>query len=343
MKQNCSMAFLLMAALLCSCQGSKNENVTLQPVKVKVMKVSAGAYANAGHYSGTVEEENGTALSFSVSGTVQKVNIHLGQRMQAGQLIATLDPTTMQNAYNAARAALAQAEDSYRRMKELHDKGSLPEIKWVEVQSQVEQARSSEQIAAKNLRDCKLYAPYSGVISEKNIEVGQNVMPGTPVAHLVTASLLKVKIAVPENEIASVSIGQKATVSVTALDGKSFPATVIEKGIVANPLSRSYDVKLRVTDSEGQLMPGMVTEATLSLPEKEEQDNVCLIPAHIVQLDEQNNRFVWLNKDGHATKCVIRIGEFNAKGVTVLAGLKAGDEIIVKGQQKVCEGTEVSL
>ena len=54
----------------------------------------------------------------------------------------------------------------------------LPDIKWVEVQSQVEQARSVEQIAAKNLRDCRLYAPYDGVIAAKNVEVGQNVVPG---------------------------------------------------------------------------------------------------------------------------------------------------------------------
>ena len=114
------------------------------------MTVNAGTSTNTGRYSGTVEEENGTLLSFSIAGTIQTLNIRLGQHVQAGQLLATLEETSMQSSYNAAKATLEQAEDAYRRMKELHDKGSLPDIKWIEVQSQVEQARSMEQIAKKS-------------------------------------------------------------------------------------------------------------------------------------------------------------------------------------------------
>lgn len=95
------------------------------------------------------------------------MHVHLGQQVNAGQLIATLDPTSMQNSYQAAQAVLEQAEDAYRRMKELHDKGSLPDMKWVEVQSKLEQARSMEQIAKRKLDDCRLYAPFSGIIAEK--------------------------------------------------------------------------------------------------------------------------------------------------------------------------------
>ena len=91
----------------------------------------------------------------------------LGDRVAKGQLIATVDPFSMQSSYDAAKASLAQAEDAYRRMKELYDKGSLPEIKWVEVQSKLQQAKSMEEVARKNLDDCKLYAPFSGIISER--------------------------------------------------------------------------------------------------------------------------------------------------------------------------------
>ena len=98
--------------------------------------------------------------------------------MRQGQLLATLDEVSMQNTYQAAKAALKQAEDTYQRMKELHEKGSLAEMKWVEVQSKLQQAQSMEAVARKNLTDCQLYAPFSGVIAEKSLEVGQNVVPG---------------------------------------------------------------------------------------------------------------------------------------------------------------------
>ena len=273
---------------------------------------------------------------------MQEVHIHLGQQVRAGQAIATLDPTNLQNHYDAAYATLKQAEDAYRRMKELHDKGSLPDIKWVEAESQLAQARSLEQIAAKQLKDCQLLAPSDGIIAEKNIEAGQNVLPGSPVAQLVNTSLLKIKIAVPETEISAISTGQNARISVSALGDKTFQGKVVEKGIVAHPLSRSYDVKLKVEGSHTELLPGMVADVSIRLTGNG-ADSHCVIPACIVQLDEKNKTFVWTVKGGKAHKQEIVCGEYRADGVTVLSGLSPNDRIITEGQQKVCEGTEVAL
>ena len=313
-----------------------------EPVKVKTVTVSDDAYVNTTRYSGTVEEESGTSLSFAVAGTIKTINVRLGQHVNAGQLIATLDPTSMQNSHQAAHAALGQAEDAFRRMKELHDKGSLPDMKWVEVQSKLEQARSMEQIARRNLDDCRLRAPFSGIISEKSMETGENVAPGMPVARLVTASSLVVRISVPEAEMRSVRTGQKADVAVTALGGEKIAARVVDKGVVANPLSRTYEVRLKLENPDKEVMPGMVTEVFLH-PYNTASVSLCVIPAHVVQIDEHNRSFVWVVKDGKACKRVIVCGEYIADGVIVVSGLSANDCIIVEGQQKVCEGTEVAL
>lgn len=330
---------LLLAACVAGCQSNSNSKFEeTEPVKVKIMKVANHSEDENSDYSGTVEAENGTSLSFSVMGTVDKVYINLGERVSKGQLIASLNTASLQSSYNAAKATLQQAEDAWKRLKELHDKGSLPEIKWVETQSSLQQARAAEEIARKSLNDCKLYAPFSGVIAEKNIEVGQNVTPGIPVAKLVTTRLLKIKIAVPETEIADITLGQKAQVSVPALNNRTFEATVTEKGVVANPLSRSYDVKMRITDTGKDLMPGMVTKVILSKGKTVMQ---YILPANIIQLDENNQSFVWVNKDGKAEKRTITCGEITPTGITVIAGLDNNDQIIVEGQQKVCNGTPI--
>lgn len=340
MRQLCNVTVLLLLFGLTSCQNNGDKQTTMSPVKVKVLRVSSSEIDGTERFSGTVEEANSTSLSFSIMGTVKTVHVGLGDRVAKGQLIATVDPLAMQSSYDAAKASLEQAEDAYRRMKELYDKGSLPEIKWVEVQSKLQQAKSMEEVARKNLDDCKLYAPFSGIISEKMAEVGQNIMPGLPVVKLVTANQLKVKIAVPETEIAAIATGQKATITVSALNGRLFAGTVTEKGIVANPLSRSYDVKIRVDDADKELMPGMVVEAVLS---GTGMGTLHVIPAHIVQLDEQNRSFVWVNAGGKASKRIIQCGGFTSEGVVVLSGLEESEEIIVEGQQKVCENTSVVL
>lgn len=328
--------------LLIGCQNKEHKTEYPSPVLVKVKTVEKGVSTTEKHYSGTAEEESGTPLSFATAGTVQELHFHLGQQVSKGQLLATLDPTAMQNAYNAARATLEQAKDAFRRMEKLHEKGSLPDMKWVEVQSKLEQATSMEQIASKNLKDCKLYAPYSGVIARKEVEAGQNVMPGMPVAQLVTASILRIKIAVPETEISSIEVGQEAVIKVPALDGKAFKATVAEKGIVAHPLSRSYEVKLKVEGDHAGLLPGMVADVNIWLSTSGKNASY-VIPAGIVQLDEKNTTFVWTVKNGKAHKQAISCGEYQSDGVTVLSGLLPNDSIITEGQQKVCEGTEVAL
>ena len=327
------------AVLLLAGCGQEEQQKTQDVVKVKTMQVAPAAIEGTRCFSGTVEETAGTPLSFSVMGTVEAVHFRLGDRIGKGQLLASVDPTSMQSSYDAAKATLVQAEDAYRRMKELHDKGSLPEIQWVEVQSKLQQARSMEEMAQKNLKDCKLYAPFSGVIADKSVEVGQNVVPGMAVGKLVGVSQLKVKIAVPEAEIGSIALRQQAVIKVPALGDKVFDGVVSEKGIVANPMSRSYEVKLDVTDTDGSLMPGMVAEVSLAGGNARAQ---VVIPARIVQLDEQNRSFVWVDNQGVAEKRVIACGDFSGNGVIVTSGLNAGDRIIVEGQQKVCNGTIIN-
>lgn len=321
----------------CSHEESQ-DNANEKAVKVEIRQVGTVSVEGTGHFSGTVEEKNGTALSFATVGTIRTMNVRLGDRVSKGQLIGTLDDTSARSSHTAAQATLAQAEDAYRRMKELHDKGSLPEIKWVEIQSKLKQARSMETLAKKQLDDCRLTAPFAGIISSKTGEAGQNVMPGMAVAQLVSATGQQVKIAVPEAEIGNITVGQKASVAIPALKGKRYEATVTERGVTANALSRSYEVKLKVDDADDSLLPGMVAEVTLT---ENNGQTACIIPLHIVQLDEQNRNFVWTEKDGKAVKRFITCGDFAGNGVIVTQGLQPGDNLIVKGQHKVCEGTAI--
>lgn len=332
----------LTPALLLSACGHKDRGMDVEsaPVGVEVMQVGAESDGIPNCYSGTVEEESGTVLSFATAGTVERVFIKEGQHVSKGQLIARLNPTQARSLYYAAKAALDQASDVCRRMKELHEKGSLPDMKWVEAQAALDQARSAENIAAKGLSDCNLYAPFSGVIADKLAEQGQNVTPGSPVGRLVTVGRLKVKVSVPETEIAGIALGQKATVSIAALGGLRLAGTVTEKGITADPMSRSYEVNITVPNSGGRLMPGMVADVRLVASGHEV---TCVVPANVVQLDENNHEFVWLAEGGKAVRQSVTCGEYTAGGVTVLSGLKAGDNIISAGQQKVSQGTRIRV
>lgn len=341
------LSALVVALFQTGCKQTPAEgHEAIAPVPVKVIEVNAGGAGGVLSYSGTIEEDNATLLSFSAAGTIRSLNLSEGQHIAKGQLVGSVDATRAESAYEGAKAVLAQAQDAYNRIKQLYDSKSVPEIKWVEVQSKLQQARSAEQIARKALNDCRLYAPVSGVVSEKMAEVGQNVMPGVPVAKIVSTGSLKARIAVPEGEVALFSAGRKVVVEVGALNNRRFDAVVAEKGVVANPLSRSYEVKFRIQGAVKDLLPGMV--ATVTLPDaaarpREAAVEQVVIPANVVQIDEDNHTFVWTVRDGKACRVYVECGEFVDDGVVVTSGLSRGDKVIVVGQHKVSSGMAVAV
>ena len=370
------------AILLLATSCNKPKQPVENAVQVKTITVSPSPLNNAESYSGTLEEDNGVSLSFPVGGTVKQVNIAEGQNVQARQLIAVLDATTLDNLVSAssatvsqaqaavgqARAGLAQAEksaaqalDAYKRMKLLHDNGSLPEMKWVEVQTQYQQAQDAvsqvrqqvnqaeaavktahaqKNISLKNLHDTRLFAPSTGYISRSMVTAGQNIAPGQPVAMLVDIRQVKVKISVPETDIAHIHVGQPLHFMVSSMPGRMFTARITEKGVAADPISRSYEVKATAANADRKLLPGMVCDVYIEQPQ---HAGVITLPANIIQIDMDNHPFVWTVVNGKARRTSVELGQNTGDNVQIVSGLSYGSKVIVEGQQKVSNGTKVKF
>ncbi len=354
MKSRTIIGLLALSSILCSCSEKKVAGM-LAPVKVKTATVGTGSFRGSQSYTGTVEESNSVALSFNLGGTLKELLVDEGQVVQKGQLIGVVDAQNASNTVELSRSGVAQAEaaykqaqDAYERMKLMHDKGSLSEIKWVEAQSTLEQAlsalegaRAQERIASKGLDDTRLYAPFGGYISRKEVETGQTVSPGLPVVTLVKIDPVKVKISVPESEISNLANGAAVRIEVDALGGKTFAGRIAEKNVSADALSHTYDVKVLVSNPGHQLLPGMIAEA--NIPNATHQaSHAILLPADIIQIDADNRTFVWTVSGGKARQTFITTGGNIGQKVMVESGLKAGDKVIVEGQQKVSSGMSVA-
>ena len=198
MKRTVFCAALLLAA---GCSSPK-KNRTVDPLRVETIVAAPSADVGAAVYVGAIEEESSAALSFPVAGTVARTFADEGRRVGKGHLLAELDPTSARRTFEAAEAALNQAKDACARLKQLYDAESLPEIKWVEVQTRLRQAEAAFGIAKKNLEDCSLYAPFSGVVGQRRISAGETALPGVPVLTLLEVGRVKVRFSVPELEIA---------------------------------------------------------------------------------------------------------------------------------------------
>lgn len=306
------------------------------PVQVMVVDTVSGGMTHT--YVGEVEENLSVAVSFPMGGRVERVYVREGDRVREGQILATINRTNAQNAYNSAKASLDQAEDAYKRLKKVYDQGSLAEVKWVEIQTTLEQARSMEQIARKQLDDCTLTAPVAGVVGSCNAKAGGSLLPGEPAVTLLDMGKVSVTFSVPESEISTVNVGDEATVCVPALDNRLLTGRITDRSVSASRVSHSYQVKIAFPNPDKSLMPGMVCKVLLN-----QSDNQgFVIPAKCVQTRPEGLS-VWVVENGRAQHRLITSSEFVANGVLVSSGLHPGDTVITAGMDKLYLNAELRM
>ncbi|MCR5642440.1 MAG: efflux RND transporter periplasmic adaptor subunit [Prevotella sp.] len=301
------------------------------------MTVAVGAHSVGKTYMGTIEEEDGANVSFGVIGTVVKVFVEEGQFVRKGQALAEVDGQNVRNAHEISLATLNQAEDAYRRLKDLYDKGTLPEIKMVDMETQLAKARAAEAISRKSVSEIVLRAPFDGFVASEAVHEGASVVPGMTGFRLVKIDRVKVRLSVPEKEIGQVSKGQRVTFKVDALGDSTFVARITNRGVTANVINHAYDVKAIADNKRHVLLPGMVCKVHM---EYADGSYAIVIPQEVIQISGQQ-KYVWTVKEGRAHRQDVVSGDIINEGVFIESGLTNGDVVITAGQNKVCEGMEV--
>lgn len=290
-------------------------------------------------YVGTIEEQSSTPVSFTGVGRVVRVCVEEGQHVAKGQLIAELDEAQSRNMLATAEAQMRQAEDALARMKQLHDAGSLPDIKWVEVQSQVSQAQSQLDMARQNLADCKIYAPAAGIVSRKLFEDGMTAVTSQPIVNILDISSVKVRVAIPEKEIADIKPTTRTAISVEAI-GRSMEGGRIDKCLTADATTHTYDIKITLPNSDGALLPGMIANVRLQTATSKDVVSAITLPVRCVQ-GYEGQHFVWLVDGKKARRQPVTVGATYGNRIIITSGLAGGEDVITDGYQKVGEGSPV--
>jgi len=340
MKSMMFMGLLAIGLAMGSCTGSKNtQEKASTRVKTEVVKSTSEGASQT--YVGIVEEREGTAVSFTSMGVVRRMLVNEGQAVSRGQLIADMDDTTARNMLAVAESGMNQANDALQRYGMLHDNGSLPEVKWVEIQTKVQQAESQLAIAKKNLADCQLIAPVSGIIGKKNVNAGETAMPSVAVVTILDISSVKVKISVPESEIKQIDSNTETLIDVEAA-GKQVKGGLIEKGVQADALTHTYPVRINVENSDRKLLPGMVANVRLGIGNSIAAA-IPTLPVTSVQKRADGTLFVWVvDSDNTAHRQSVNIGQTIGSRIAIMSGVNDGQRVVTEGYQKLSEGTKVA-
>lgn len=333
----------LTALILLSCAGPKGKHVVPVEIPVKVIEVSGVSGVDTKTYVGLVEPSKDVILKTIHSGTLKMLNLHQGDFVKGGDVVAVVESQTVKSMAESAEATLERAEDGYKRALQVYESGSMSEMKMVEVETQVRQARATAESARKALDECMVRAPFDGTICEIMVNQGEELTMGQPVVRLFDLSSVEIEITVPENEIGKIEKGDSACFSIPAINGSKeevyIPAVVISKGISGSRVSHGYTCSLRPTMTVSGLMPGMVAKVRIDGMKL----HGTVIPANVVRIDQQGS-YVWA-VDGqlNVVKQRVTVSGFLGDGVVVTNGLKEGDRVVIEGMQKICTGMKVRI
>ena len=340
MKSSLLIGLLTLALVTGSCSRGKNSQEKA-PTRVKTEIVKSTSEGTSQTYVGIVEEREGTGVSFTSMGVIRRMLVNEGQAVSRGQLIADMDDTTARNMLAVAESGMTQANDALQRYGMLHDNGSLPEVKWVEIQTKVQQAESQLAIAKKNLADCQLIAPVSGIIGKKNLNAGETAMPSMAVVTILDISSVKVKISVPESEIKQIGSDTESLIDVEAA-GKQVKGGLIEKGVQADALTHTYPVRISVENKDRKLLPGMVASVRLG-GSSATTAAIPTLPVTSVQKKSDGTLFVWVvDSDNTAHRQSVSIGQTIGTRIALTSGINDGQRVVTEGYQKLSEGTKVA-
>lgn len=359
-KARLSLGVALGVAHLAGCGGEALES-ELPPRPVAWQTVGDGGGAVSRSFSGAASTDRVLTLSFRSAGVVTRLDVRLGDRVRAGQLLAELDNVAARLAYEQARSQLNSAESqmntarlALERTRSLYESGnaSLSEYEnarnaFRTAEAGYASAQRSVDIQDEQIGYGRIVAPASGTIAQVAVEEGENVNPGQPVAVLNAGGDMQIALGVPETVINRVRAGLEARVRFAALPGETFGGRVAEVSPSVDPATATYPVRVAVVDATDQIRTGMAATVTFEFDAPEAEAGALVVPARAVGEDGEG-RFVFVVEAGEGDTGVVRrrtvtVGRLGPDGFEIVAGLERGERVAVAGLQTLLDGQRVSV
>lgn len=322
-------AFLVAA---CSGEAAVATQKPAAAIAVEVLNVSASGAGGDIRASGLVAYKRETALGFGAPGEIESILADVGDRVAAGQVLATMRRTT--TGADASEAALARltAEQNFERVTRLHAAGAASQAELDNAKLALERARERVSIVA----------PAGGIVLQRDAEPGQNVAAGQRVLSIGESRTgIIVEASMTASEVSQLRVGDVASVNIrerAALAGRV--ARIAPKGTQ----SGLFTVEVQVDQPAG-LRSGEVAEVVIAgRADAQEIAAVHVVPA-ISLIDaraDQGVVFV-VDAEGKARRRAIETGGVSDRGVTILKGLSDGDRVITRGASMVRDGDAVSV
>lgn len=292
-------------------------------------------------YSGTapVEAFTDAAVIAKVGGEVRKIYVEEGDDVKAGQILARLDGDRLRLEQLQTEANLNKLQRDYQRNVDLNERGLISAGDFEKIRYEMEALAATNKLAKLQLSYTDIRAPIDGVISERFIKVGNTLEIGTPTFQVTSLEPLVSYLHVPEREFRRIVPGQSSLLTIDALGGETFPATVARVSPVVDPATGTFKITIEVSDETRRLKPGMFARIGIV---HDVHINALQVPRSAL-LDEIGTTSIFVVEDDVAYRREVETGFSGDGQVEITAGLTDSDIFVAIGQGGLKEGSKVTV
>ena len=348
------LAFVIATTLSCG-NDSRNETNNIPPIPVTIQTVDATSNNPFLTVSGKIQSVNSADLSTRMMGFVHKIHVKVGEKVKKGQLLISINNTDLQAKLaqvNAgileATAAYNNAKKDYERFQNLFAENSASQKEMDDMTAHFEMAKARLEGAnqMKNEVDAQfsyvnIRAPFSGVVTNKFIEVGDMANPGMPLIAVESPKQFEVTATVAESDITQIKSGIEVDVDIKSIN-KTVKGKVTEVSTSAKNTGGQYLVKAVLDKTDTDILSGMF--ATVMFPvEKKAATSMVLIPQSAI-FEQGGLRGIYTVSDQNtAILRWIRLGRTYGDKVEVLSGLNADEKYIISADGKLFNRAKVAI
>ncbi len=282
---------------------------------------------------GTVRSKQRAVVEAKVSGRVLEYTATPGAMVKAGDLLARLDVQEIQAKVDQAKAMLDQAQRDFARQKQLIASNATTRQDFDAADARMKVATAGVSEAETMMSYAKVTAPFDGVVTRKLADVGDLAMPGKPLLEIEAPTSLRFEADLPEAILDRVKLGAKMSVRLT----KVIEGTVSEISPVADPVSRTFNVKLDLPPTEG-LRTGQFGRVSVPVAEVK-----LLLVAKEAVMKRGQMELIFVVKEGHANLRLVKTGKVLNGSIEVLSGLEEGEQVVISDVSKLADGQPVTI
>ena len=313
---------------------------------VTATPVELSSFSHYVDVHGNVRADRSAALY--AQGRIRSILVKPGDQVRNGDQIMTVDNDLVEKQIAQAETALELARTAFERQQRLWDEKIGSEMQYLQAKSQKEQAEAGLAALKEQQRLTNVTAPFSGVVDDIMVRVGDMAAPGIPVARVVDLSGAQLEADVPESYLRSISAGAPVKVEFPSI-GETIDAELDHVGRYIDPANRTFKVTVRLKEGEGILRPNLL--ASISIQDMH-NDSAFVVPARAVLQDVKGNNYIYVldpRKDDEAIArkvLVERRSEY--KGNVSISprtegALKGGERIVDEGAKNVTDGLVVRI